>query len=212
MFFFLTQFLRSVLGYSDLVTGFAFLPLTVIVFAASQVSARTLVDRFGPRRVMVTGITFSTLGMLWLTQLGEHSGYFSLVGPLLVFGLGNGLAFVPLTTAALDGVEPADAGAASGLVNVMQQLGGSLGLAVLVTVFGSASKDAASTVSPSLSPAEAARHVFVHAADTSFWMATGFLLAAWLLVAFAIKPSQPEPIVEVPDNVAELEGAAVVAE
>ena len=75
--------------------------------------------------------------MLWLTQLGEHSGYVSLVGPLVVFGLGNGLAFVPLTTAALDGVEPRDAGAASGLVNVMQQVGGSLGLAVLVTVFGS---------------------------------------------------------------------------
>ena len=88
---------------------------------------------------MIIGITFSTLGMLWLTQLGEDSAYGALVGPLLMFGLGNGLAFVPLTTAALDGVAPADAGAASGLVNVMQQVGGALGLAVLVTVFGAAS-------------------------------------------------------------------------
>jgi MFS family permease len=211
MFFFLTQFLRSVLGYSDLKTGFAFLPLTAIVFAASQVSARVLVDRVGAHRLMIIGITFSTLGMLWLTQLAEHSGYFDLVGPLLVFGLGNGLAFVPLTTAALDGVAPSDAGAASGLVNVMQQLGGSLGLAVLVTVFGTASKDASASVDPALSPAEAARHVFVTAADRSFWTATIFLVGSWLLVAFAIRPSQPEPVT-VPENLAELDGAPVPVE
>ena len=211
MFFFLTQFLRGVLGYSDLVTGFAFLPLTAIVFAASQVSARYLIDLVGAHRLMIIGISFSVTGMLWLTQLSETSSYFDLVGPLLVFGLGNGLAFVPLTTASLDGVAPQDAGAASGLVNVMQQVGGSLGLAVLVTVFGTASTSAAKHVDPSLSPAQAARHVFTVAADKSFWTATIFLVATWLLVAFAIKPSMPEPIV-VPDDAAELESAALVVE
>jgi EmrB/QacA subfamily drug resistance transporter len=198
MFFFLTQFLRGVLGYSDLKTGFAFVPLTAIVFTASQLSARYLVERVGAHRLMIIGITFSTTGMLWLTQLGEHSGYLSLVGPLLVFGLGNGLAFVPLTTAALDGVEPQDAGAASGLVNVMQQLGGSLGLAVLVTVFGSASKSAAADLPPGLSSAEAARRVFVAAADRSFWTATIFLAATLLLVTFAMrgerKATAEEPV------------------
>ncbi len=187
MFFFLTQFLRGVLGYSDLKTGFAFVPLTVAVFFASQLSSRVLVERLGGRRMMIVGITFSTLGMLWLTQLGEHSGYLALVGPLVVFGLGNGLAFVPLTTTAIDGVEPADAGAASGLVNVMQQVGGALGLAVLVTVFGAASRNAASTADPARPAAETARHVFVTAADTSFWAATAFLVATWLLVTFAIR-------------------------
>ncbi|HET8583614.1 MAG TPA: MFS transporter [Jatrophihabitans sp.] len=191
MFFFLTQFLRGVLGYSDLKTGFAFVPLTVIVFAASQLSARYLVELLGAHRLMIVGITFSTLGMLWLTQLGEHSGYLSLVGPLLVFGLGNGLAFVPLTTTALDGVDPKDAGAASGLVNVMQQVGGSVGLAVLVTVFGSASRSAQANLPVGLSPAEAARHVFVTAADKSFWMATAFLVGTLLLVTFAIRTSRP---------------------
>ncbi len=193
MFFFLTQFLRGVLGYSDLVTGFAFVPLTVAVFTASQLSARVLVERFGAHRLMIVGITFSTTGMLWLTQLGEHSGYLSLVGPLVVFGTGNGLAFVPLTTTALDGVNPQDAGAASGLVNVMQQVGGSLGLAVLVTVFGSASKSAAADLPPGLSKAEAARHVFVTAADRSFWTAAIFLVATLLLVTFAIRPDQRAP-------------------
>ena len=190
MFFFLTQFLRGVLGYSDLVTGFAFVPLTVVVFAGSQLSARYLVERVGAHRLMIFGITLSTLGMLWLTQLGEHSGYGALVGPLLVFGTGNGLAFVPLTTAALDGVEPRDAGAASGLVNVMQQVGGSVGLAVLVTVFGSASRSATHDLRPGLSPAEAARHVFVTAADKSFWMATAFLAATLVLVVVAMRPAR----------------------
>ncbi len=187
MFFFLTQFLRGVLGYSDLKTGFAFVPLTVTVFAASQASARWLVDLIGGRRLMIVGITFSTLGMLWLTQLGEHSGYASLVGPLVIFGLGNGLAFVPLTTAALEGVEPRDAGAASGLVNVMQQMGGSLGLAVLVTVFGTASTSAEGNVPAGLSRAEAARQVYVTAADRSFWAATIFIATTWLLVVFAMR-------------------------
>ena len=191
MFFFLAQFLRDVLGYSDLVTGFAFLPLTAIVFASSQLSARVLVERLGAHRLMIVGITFSTLGMLWLTQLSETSNYFDLVGPLLIFGLGNGLAFVPLTTTALDGVDPRDAGAASGLVNVMQQVGGALGLAVLVTVFGAASKSATADLAPGLSQAEAARQVFTTGATHSFWVATGFLVATWLLVAFAIKPTRP---------------------
>jgi EmrB/QacA subfamily drug resistance transporter len=196
MFFFLTQFLRGVLGYSDLKTGFAFVPLTAIVFAASQVSARYLVERIGAHRLMIVGITFSTLGMLWLTRLGEHSGYLSLVGPLLVFGLGNGLAFVPLTTTALNGVDAKDAGAASGLVNVMQQVGGSLGLAVLVTVFGSATKSAAADLPPGLSKAEAARHVFVTAADRSFWTATIFLVGTLLLVTFAIRTERKAPVRE----------------
>jgi EmrB/QacA subfamily drug resistance transporter len=194
MFFFLTQFLRGVLGYSDLKTGFAFLPLTAMVFTSSQLSARYLVDLFGAHRLMIVGISFSTLGMLWLTQFGEHSGYFALVAPLLVFGLGNGLAFVPLTTTALDGVDPKDAGAASGLVNVMQQVGGSVGLAVLVTVFGSASRSAAAHLPAGLSPAEAARHVFVVAADKSFWMATIFLAATLLLVTFAVRTRPSEPV------------------
>jgi EmrB/QacA subfamily drug resistance transporter len=196
MFFFLTQFLRGVLGYSDLVTGFAFVPLTAIVFAASQLSARVLVERVGAHRLMIIGITFSTLGMLWLTQLGEHSGYGSVVGPLMVFGLGNGLAFVPLTSAALEGVDPRDAGAASGLVNVMQQVGGALGLAVLVTVFGSASKSA--HVPAGLSPAEAARHVFVTAADKAFWTAAIFLVGTLLLVAFAIRGERRRPVAPIP--------------
>ncbi|HLY34804.1 MAG TPA: MFS transporter, partial [Jatrophihabitantaceae bacterium] len=182
--------LRSVLGYSDLKTGFAFLPLTTVVFVTSQLSARVLVERIGASRLMIGGITLSTLGMLWLTQLDASSGYFSLVGPLVVFGTGNGLAFVPLTTTAIDGVAPEDAGAASGLVNVMQQLGGSLGLAVLVTVFGTVSSHVTAHPRAGETAAALARRAFVDGADRAFWTATAFLVATWLLVTFAIRPSR----------------------
>ncbi|MCW2673353.1 MAG: transporter, partial [Frankiales bacterium] len=189
MFFFLTQFLQNVLGYSPLKTGVAFLPLTAMLFLASTLSARVLVERLGSRALIAGGITLSTGGLLWLTQVSENSNYVSLLGPLLIFGLGNGIAFVPLTTAALDGVAPEDAGAASGLLNAMQQIGGSLGLAVLVTVFGTASTHAARHVRPGESAAQVARHALTVGADRAFLVATMFLAATVLLTWFAIRPS-----------------------
>jgi EmrB/QacA subfamily drug resistance transporter len=193
MFFFLTQFLQNLLGYSPLKTGVAFLPLTAVLFAASTFSARVLVERVGRRALIAGGITLSTVGLLWLTQLSETSNYLSLLGPLLLFGLGNGIAFVPLTTAALDGVAAEDAGAASGLVNVMQQLGGSLGLAVLVTVFATASTNASRHVRPGESAAQVARHAFMIGADRAFLVATMFLAATALLTFFAIRSPAPPP-------------------
>jgi EmrB/QacA subfamily drug resistance transporter len=193
MFFFLTQFLQSVLGYSPLKTGVAFLPLTAMLFLSSTLSARVLVERLGGRAQIAGGITFSTGGLLWLTQLSETSNYLSVLGPLLVFGLGMGISFVPLTTAALDGVAPEDAGAGSGLVNVMQQLGGSLGLAVLVTVFGTASTNALRNVRPGESAAEVARHAFMVGADRAFLVATMFLASTVLLTWLAIRPSAAPP-------------------
>ena len=82
MFFFLTQFMQDVLGYSPLATGFGFLPITICLFIASQASARVLVERFGERPVMIAGVALSTLGLLWLTGLSASSGYLSVLGPL----------------------------------------------------------------------------------------------------------------------------------
>ncbi|PZS25175.1 MAG: MFS transporter [Pseudonocardiales bacterium] len=201
MFFFLTQFLQGVLGYSALKTGFAFLPLTAVLFVASMLSARVLVEQFEGRTLMTGGIALSTLGLLWLTQLSETSTYGSLLGPLLVFGIGNGIAFVPLTTAALDGVDPDDAGAASGLVNVMQQVGGSLGLAVLVTVFGSASAHAMSHPAAGDTARQIAQHAFVVGADRAFFVATIFLAATLVLIRVLIRPKRPDEPIVVPDAV-----------
>lgn len=194
MFFFLTQFLHGVLGYSDLKTGFAFLPMPISVFVASQLAARLLVDKFGGRRLILVGLTMSTAGLLWLTQIDAASGYGSVLGPLITFALGNGLAFVPLTSAALEGVEPKDSGAASGLVNVMQQVGGSLGLAVLVTVFGAATNGY--TAPAGTAAADVAKLTFVHGAETAFWTAAGFLAVTLVLLAVVMRPRRsglPQP-------------------
>ncbi len=180
MFFFLTQFLQDVLGYGPLQAGLAFLPFSVALFAMSQLSARRLVERFGGKALMVVGFSLSTLAMLLMTQLSASSTYLAVLIPVLLFGTGNGLAFVPLTGASLAGVRQEDAGAASGLVNVMQQMGGALGLAVLVSVFGSTGRVVAQS-------AAAARAAFVVGADHAFIAATLFVGATVLVLAVAIR-------------------------
>ena len=203
MFFFLTQFLQEVLHYSPLKTGLAFLPFTVALFGTSQLSARRLVQRFGGKTMMVVGFTVSTSGMLLLTQLAASSSYISLLAPLVLFGGGNGLAFVPLTSTALSGVRPDEAGAASGLVNVMQQLGGALGLAVLVSVFGTAARGAA------MQSVIAAQRAFVLGADHAFIAATVFVSATVVVLVVAIRgrraTARATAAVEVPSWVRELD-------
>jgi EmrB/QacA subfamily drug resistance transporter len=188
MFFFLTLFLQDMLGYSSLKTGFAFVPMTVLVFTGSQLSARTA-HLLNGRAVILLGLTFSMTGLLWLSQLSLNSGYLSLLGPLVLFGFGNGLAFVPLTTLSLAGVDRQDAGAASGLVNVMQQVGGALGLAVLVTVFSSVSKNDAAHHAASTALAQA-HHAFVAGADRGFLVSASLLATSWLLVAVVVRTPQ----------------------
>ncbi|MGH3472745.1 MAG: MFS transporter, partial [Nocardioidaceae bacterium] len=189
MFFFLTQFLQDVLHYSPLQTGLGFLPVTIALFGASQASARTLIERFGERLVLIVGASLSTLSLLWMTQLSAQSGYTDVLGPLVLLGVGNGLAFVPLTSAALSGVKPEHAGAASGLVNVTQQVGGSLGLAVLVTVFGTASRHVTPLVNST--PAEQTRQVFVAGADAAFLVAA-ILLAITVGLATTVLRRRPD--------------------
>lgn len=176
VFFFLTQYLQEVLNYSALVTGLAFLPLSVALFVASQLSARVLLPRIGGKALMVGGISLSTIGVLALSQLSETSGYGLVLAGLMLFGIGNGLAFVPLTVVSLAGVDRADAGAASGLVNVMQQLGASIGLAVLVTVFGTASRSA------SRQAGATAAHIFVHGAGMAFYAAAAMMALTVVIV------------------------------
>jgi EmrB/QacA subfamily drug resistance transporter len=187
MFFFMSQFLQDVLGYSPLKTGVAFLPLTVALFVASQLSSRVLTDKLGAKLQMAGGIALSATGLLLLTRLSENSSYPVILLSLVLVGVGNGTAFVPLTATALSGVAPADAGAASGLVNVMQQLGGTLGVAVLVTIFGSSSRHAALDVDPGMSAVQQAHHVFVYGADRAFLASAIFLIAAIALITVAIR-------------------------
>ena len=140
MFFFLTQFLQGVRGDSPIRAGLSFLPLTGVMFAMVLVVPR-LMQRLGNPRVLAGGIVTALIGMAWLSRLSADTPYLAGIAiPLVILGVGAGAAFTPLTSAGVAGVAPADAGAASGLVNVSHQLGGSLGLGVLVTVFASATR------------------------------------------------------------------------
>jgi len=174
VFFFLTQFLQRVMGFSPLRAGVAFLPLTVVLYAMSRAAPR-LMPRLGAKPLMIAGMLPAIASMAWLSRVSPATGYWSGVfGPMVLPGIGMGLVFVPLTTASLAGVAPADSGAASSMVNVMQQVGGALGLAVLVAVYGTASRNAARHPLPGLTAAAQAQHVLAHG------MAAAFLLAAIL--------------------------------
>jgi EmrB/QacA subfamily drug resistance transporter len=140
MFFYLTQFLQGAEGYSALKAGLAFLPVTLTIFAMVKVVPR-LLGRIGAERTLVGGLVLALAGLLWLSRITTTTDYWlGIALPMLLIGGGMGLAFTPLTQAAIAGVEDRDAGAASGLVNVFQQLGSTLGIGLLVTVFAAASE------------------------------------------------------------------------
>jgi len=184
-FFFLTQYLQDVLDLSPIRAGLAFLPLTAMLFVASQASSRGLVERFGERAVMVVGSSLTLLALAWLTRLDSSSGYADVLLSLVVLGLGNGLAFVPLTSSALHAVRPQEAGAAAGLVNVAQQLGSALGLAGLVTVSGHASRSV--DLTPGLDAVARAHETFLSGAHAAFEAATVMLVVTMFVVAFVVR-------------------------
>jgi len=134
LFFFLTLFIQTVLGYSAIRSGIAYLPFAVGVVIASALASQ-LVARIGPRPLIVAGSAMVAGGMFWFSRLTEHAGYAShLLGPQLVSSFGLGLVFVPLALVALHNVAERDSGVASSLLNAAQQVGGAIGLALLGTV------------------------------------------------------------------------------
>jgi EmrB/QacA subfamily drug resistance transporter len=172
MFFFLVQFLQNSLGFGPLEAGVAFLPMTGLLFGVARLAPR-LVPRFGPRRLMLTGLPFIIVGMLWLTRLSATSGYASgVLGPMILFGLGAGLVFLPVTLTILSGVRREDSGAASGMLQTMQQVGGALGMAVLVSIFGTASRHGGQ----------------VHGTAVAFEVATAFAAVALVLAIAFVRP------------------------
>jgi EmrB/QacA subfamily drug resistance transporter len=145
MFFFLTQFLQNVRHFAALTTGFAFLPMAAGLFTFSRLIPR-LLPRFGPKPLTVTGTLLMIAGVSWLSALTPQSTYAAdLLGPMLLMGVGVGLAFSPLNVIVMATVPADDAGAAGGVLQTMQQVGATLGLSILITVFGSASRSAAAS-------------------------------------------------------------------
>ncbi|WUL62696.1 MFS transporter [Streptomyces sp. NBC_00344] len=148
MFFFLTLFVQDVLSFSPLRAGLAFLPVSAVIAVGAGLASQ-LLPKYGPKPFLVTGAILAAGGLSWLTLTDIHSSYLgSILGPMLMFGLGMGLQFVSLTLMAVSGVAPHESGAASGILNATQQVGGSLGLSILVTTFGSASRNEATDQIP----------------------------------------------------------------
>ncbi|WUH89342.1 MFS transporter [Streptomyces sp. NBC_00433] len=183
LFFFLSQFVQDALGLSPANAGLAFLPMTVAMFlTVAQVPK--LLPKFGAKPLMIAGAALMTVTMVWLTQISTDSSYLgSVFGPLLIFGVGMGLSFMPLNVTILTGVAREDSGSASGVLQTLMQLGGGLGLAILVTVFGTASKDAAGKPAGA-SVKEQAKYAFTHGLQSAFTVGVVFVALALVVSVF----------------------------
>jgi len=179
VFLFLTYYLQQTLGFSPIQSGLAFLPMTGTIIVAATSSSTKLLPRIGPRPLIGTGMLLASAGLVSLTGIGVDSSYASDVLPgLLIMGAGMGLVFSSAMATATFGVEQQDAGVASAMVNTMQQVGGSIGTALLSTLAASAST--AALVGQAQSPAAVAGAA-VHGYTTAFWWAAAIFAAGALL-------------------------------
>ena len=178
--FFLTQFLQNVRRYSPLTTGFAFLPLAVTMLVMTRLIP-FLLQRFGARTLVVAGSASTMAGMIGLARLTPASGYVGvLLVPLVLVGVGIGLGLAPLNVVVMAGVRAEDAGAAGGVLQTMQQVGTTFGLAMFITVFGVAGRSAAASGAD-------ARHAMVTGiADVS--IASAIVSVCALVLACTIRP------------------------
>ncbi|MEW2046829.1 MFS transporter [Streptomyces sp. NPDC005476] len=193
LFLFMTYYLQVILGYSPVRTGLAFLPLTLaIIIGSTQISAR-LMNRVPPRMLMVPGMLLASGGMVILTQMTVHSSYAGDILPaLLLMGLGMGLTFMPVFSTATAGVAPKDAGVTSATVNTSQQVGGSIGTALLNTIAttSSAAYLAAHVTGPARR-AQVAAEGTVHGYTVAIWWAAGIMLLAGLVAGLMVTTGPP---------------------
>jgi EmrB/QacA subfamily drug resistance transporter len=186
-FFLLTLYLQEGLGYSALQTGVAFVAFALTVVIASNV-AQVLVGRVGVRPVLLAGLVGSLISLTWLARLPVDGHYFWDIFPAFVVGgAALGLSFVPITIASLSGVEPGDAGVASGLINTARQIGGAIGLAA-------ASSIAATATSTYLDTHPAGPAALDHGLRTALYFLIGLLVLGIAITAVLVRP-QPRPAV-----------------
>ena len=200
VFFFLTQFVQNILGFSPVVAGLAFLPMTAGIIITAQIVAR-LVGRFGPRPFITIGPLLVGGGLLWLSQINDQTTYLTgLVGPMLLIAVGMGNIFVPLTLMAVAGTRPQESGLASALLNVGQQIGGSVGIALLGTIAASTTKNQLAGIRPT--PA-AVNHALTAGYGAGFEVAVAIALFGFA-VALAVfrKPRLARTAAQLADETA----------
>ncbi|HTR71153.1 MAG TPA: MFS transporter [Mycobacteriales bacterium] len=187
VFLFLTYYMQLVHGWTPLKSGFAFLPFPLGVITSATIASRTL-PRLGPRPLALGGFLVASAGMFWLTQLQVDSGYLTHLAPsMLLISLGMGQVFVSMSSTALIGVPQHDAGVASAMVNTMQQVGGSLGVAFLNTIATTATATYAAA-HVLATPGESMTHGFTKA----FAFSTAVMLIAALVVGLLIRAGRSD--------------------
>jgi EmrB/QacA subfamily drug resistance transporter len=183
-FFLLTLYMQQVLGYSALRTGVAYVATTVTLVAVA-IAAQALVTRVGPRAVLVTGLLFTSASIFLYTRLPVTGSYVSdLLPPFLLAGIGLGLTFVPIQISSLTGVRAGEAGAASGMINTSQQIGGAVGLAAITTI--ATTVTTSYITSHALSPVTAATGL-VHGFQVAFYVLLGVMLTGVVLTATLLR-------------------------
>ncbi|MEV6320497.1 MFS transporter [Nocardia sp. NPDC051787] len=185
MFFMGSLYLKQVLGYEPMQLGLAFFPVAAIMGVLSVRYSEHLVMRFGARKVLIPGLLLILAALLWLTQAPVDGNYWlHIFGPMVLFGTGAGLAFPALMNLAMSGVEPQEAGLASGLANTTMQVGGALGLAVLATLSASRSEH---RLAQGISAPEALTSGF----QLAFWIGAALVVAALVAAVVVLKSVPP---------------------
>jgi len=187
IFLFLIYYLQVSLGYSAVRSGVAMLPMMAVTGVVANVGNIKLMPRLGPKPLVIAGMVCNAAGLAWLTRIGVHSGYASaLLGPLLVSGTGMGFIFGAVANTGTFGVAPRDAGVASASVNTGQQLGGSIGTALLNTIAASATAGFLASHRHGQPGPQLAQLALVHGTTMVFWwcaalFATGAVICGALL-------------------------------
>jgi EmrB/QacA subfamily drug resistance transporter len=188
MFFFLTQFVQDVLGLRPIEAGVAFLPMAVAMMLMPRLVTPKLVSAIGAKATMAGGLVFVAVSMAWLTQVSASTNYFAgIAGPMLLSGIGVGMLNAPLAGTILATVPREDAGSASGVLQTVATIGGSVGTAILVTVFGSAIRNDPQTAV--LGPT--AKPVLAHGIATACIGGVAFAIVGLLIVLGVIRTPKP---------------------
>jgi EmrB/QacA subfamily drug resistance transporter len=180
MFYLLSLYMQQVLGYSALKTGVGYLAVALTAIVAAGLS-QALVTRLGVKPVLTTGMVLLGLGLVYFAQVSVGGSYLGdLLPGFILVGIGMGFAFVPVSIAALSGITPREAGLASGLINTSQQIGGALGLAILITVATTRTENLAGAGEPG--PAE-----FTSGFRVAFWIGAGFAVIGIVTTLLALR-------------------------
>ncbi len=199
---FLTYYLQETLRFSPVMTGVAFLPMVASIVTASTTVPATLLPRIGPKPLVFVGLLLGSGALFWLSQIDSTSTYgSSVVGPLILMGLGLGTAMSTSINTATLGVDPGDAGVASASVNTMQQVGGSVGTALLSSIAGTA---AASYLAANPGQPGVAAEATIHSYTAAFLAASVLFLVGAVVAGAIVRPGRPHaarPVVSTEDAV-----------